>query len=122
MNILIEHLERENETFFTTHEYWKKVGTKFLSGQWWSLFEPLFWFTCRISQESIDSTFALKSDENPHKSMEYTDIDDDSIFADFKMPDISVSNWWQKLITSEKNVQANELKDHVDLWCKNSKW
>lgn len=51
--------------------------------------------------------------------MEYTDIDDDSIFADFKMPDISVSNWWQKLITSEKNVQANELKDHVDLWCKN---
>lgn len=44
-----------------------------------------------ISQESIDSTFALKSDENPHKSMEYTDIDDDSIFADFKMPDISSS-------------------------------
>lgn len=49
--------------------------------------------------------------------MEYTDIDDDSIFADFKMPDISVSNWWQKLITSEKNVQAKELRDHVDLWC-----
>nr|XP_022342287.1 tyrosine-protein kinase PR2-like isoform X4 [Crassostrea virginica] len=45
----------------------------------------------RISQESIDSTFALKSDENPNRNMEYTDIDDDSIFADFKMPDISSS-------------------------------
>ncbi|XP_062619577.1 activated Cdc42 kinase-like isoform X3 [Saccostrea cucullata] len=44
-----------------------------------------------ISQESIDSTFALKSDENPNKNLEYTDIDDDSIFADFKMPDISSS-------------------------------
>ncbi|XP_078337656.1 uncharacterized protein LOC111136017 isoform X3 [Crassostrea virginica] len=45
----------------------------------------------KISQESIDSTFALKSDENPNRNMEYTDIDDDSIFADFKMPDISSS-------------------------------
>ncbi|XP_056004776.1 activated Cdc42 kinase-like isoform X4 [Ostrea edulis] len=44
-----------------------------------------------ISQESIDSTFALRSDENPNKNLEYTDIDDDSIFADFKMPDISSS-------------------------------
>jgi hypothetical protein len=48
-------------------------------------------YVYRISQESIDSTFALRSDENPNKNLEYTDIDDDSIFADFKMPDISVS-------------------------------
>lgn len=52
---------------------------------------------CRISQESIDSTFALKSDENPNRNMEYTDIDDDSIFADFKMPDISVSVCWENI-------------------------
>ena len=40
--------------------------------------------------ESVDSTFLTKSDERDGKSTEYTDIDDDSIFADFKMPDISV--------------------------------
>lgn len=96
MNILVEHLEREGNLYNYT---WilKKVWYWIPFGQW-SLYKPLFWFTCRISQESIDSTFALKSDENPHKSMEYTDIDDDSIFADFKMPDISVST-----VTDERN-------------------
>ncbi|KAK3104931.1 hypothetical protein FSP39_013435 [Pinctada imbricata] len=44
-----------------------------------------------ISQESIDSTFLTKSDERDCKNTEYTDIDDDSIFADFKMPDLSTS-------------------------------
>lgn len=42
-----------------------------------------------ISQESIDSAFITRSDE-VDSGYQYQDIDDDSIFADFKMPDISV--------------------------------
>lgn len=42
--------------------------------------------------------FVLKSDENFYKSMEYTDIDDDFIFVDFKMFDIFVS-----IVIDERN-------------------
>ena len=43
-----------------------------------------------ISQESIDSAFVTRTDEVDHGDFQYQDIDDDSIFADFKMPDMSV--------------------------------
>ncbi|XP_052072143.1 activated Cdc42 kinase-like isoform X17 [Mytilus californianus] len=44
-----------------------------------------------ISQESIDSQFVTRTDEVDSGDFQYQDIDDDSIFADFKMPDISSS-------------------------------
>ncbi|VDH94702.1 Hypothetical predicted protein [Mytilus galloprovincialis] len=44
-----------------------------------------------ISQESIDSQYVTRTDEVDSGDFQYQDIDDDSIFADFKMPDMSSS-------------------------------
>lgn len=44
-----------------------------------------------MSQESIDSAFVTRTDEVDTGDFQYQDIDDDSIFADFKMPDMSSS-------------------------------
>lgn len=46
---------------------------------------PNFYFNSRISQESLTST------QTEEQSEGYFDVDDTSIFADFKMPDLSVS-------------------------------
>ena len=46
----------------------------------------------RISVESLESQSTLRSDEHDHvDSASYHDIDDDSLLADFKMPDLSVN-------------------------------
>ena len=46
----------------------------------------------RISVESLESQSTLRSDDHDHAdSVSYNEIDDDSLFADFKMPDLSVS-------------------------------
>lgn len=55
----------------------------------------------RISVESLESQTTGRTDERDEKDGGYLDIDDDSLLADFKMPDLSVSmkktelNLWQ---------------------------
>ncbi|KAL5015114.1 hypothetical protein ScPMuIL_009384 [Solemya velum] len=72
-----------------------------------------------ISQESLESTstFQLETERNGDRSPHYQDIDDDSILADFKMPDVSSNfdfgpSFMEEVLKAlnEKEAQIQEKK------------
>ena len=110
----------------------KRAGISDLTSDWalriWRIsnhvvLRPLFscdgWMFCnlcsRISVESLESQSALRSDDHDHAdSPSYNEIDDDSLLADFKMPDLSVSHTilvcGQSLLSYETGCTVNVLK------------
>lgn len=73
----------------------------------------------RISVESLESQTTGRTDERDDHADGYLDIDDDSILADFKMPDLGVRSCDTCIIKKTVRLLNAQYKSCVSSCCSN---